>query len=266
MTALLLAAAIGALPWIASCEVRASPNPAPALAASDRMREDAASDGAGSEWFEVDWTYWASVNPDVIGWVSIPGTGVSQPIVQASAEDPDYYLDHDAYRRYNPMGCPYLDASCENGLESLNAVVCGHNWAGGRIFSDLARMSDAAYASEHATVLLQTPEERLRLEVQAVEVVNGDAPTKATSFASAAEFQAWWTQRWQASCVRLSKRASYQASDKDGIRATKEKEKPTFSETPTRILTLATCSYAHDNDRTLVYCAPSSEAELQATP
>lgn len=254
--ALLLAVA-GALAWIASCEVRANPDPSPTLAADDKAQ---GAEGAG-EWPEVDWAHWLGINPDVIGWVSVPGTNVSQPIVQASADDPDYYLDHDVYRRYNPMGCPYLDAGCASGLDSPNAVVCGHNWAGGSVFADIARMSDAAYASSHSTVLLQTPTERRRLSVQAVEVASGDSPTKATSFATVAEFQAWYRERWQASCVRLSSDPSQRSAGSEGegsdaMDATSAATDTTAAAAmPSSILTLVTCSYAHANDRTLVYGA-----------
>lgn len=41
---------------------------------------------------EVDWDYWKSVNPDVIGWVTVPGTNIDSPIVQAHSDDPEYYL------------------------------------------------------------------------------------------------------------------------------------------------------------------------------
>ena len=39
---------------------------------------------------EVDWEYWKSVNPDVIAWVTVPGTNIDSPIVQAHSDDPEY--------------------------------------------------------------------------------------------------------------------------------------------------------------------------------
>ena len=41
------------------------------------------------------------------------GTDINHPILQAHASDPDYYLHHDIYRNYNPLGALYLDAECE---------------------------------------------------------------------------------------------------------------------------------------------------------
>ncbi|MEI3232096.1 MAG: hypothetical protein V8S24_13235, partial [Gordonibacter pamelaeae] len=34
----------------------------------------------------IDWAYWTSVNPDVIGWIEVPGTSIDGPIAQAPIE------------------------------------------------------------------------------------------------------------------------------------------------------------------------------------
>ena len=36
----------------------------------------------------VDWDYWQDINPDVIGWVTNPGTTVDYPILQAHRDAP----------------------------------------------------------------------------------------------------------------------------------------------------------------------------------
>ena len=105
VTALVGAAALGL--WLFSIHDRAADvDPSPISA--DASGSDAASDGAPT----VDWEFWLSVNPDIVAWVSVPGTDIDYPVVQASADDPTFYLDHDVYRCWNPYGCPYLDAGC----------------------------------------------------------------------------------------------------------------------------------------------------------
>lgn len=219
-----------ALAWVLACEERASPAPG-----GGSSTELAAAD-AGDGFPEVDWDHWLSVNPDVVGWVTVPSTRISQPIVQAPASDPTYYLEHDVYRQYNPMGCPYLDAGCEEGLSSTNAVVFGHHWSGGRVFSDFELYGRGSFAEENRLVLLQTPSEKRRLHVQAVEVTRGSAETKVTSFPDRGAFEAWWTVRYAASQAKV-------APD------------PEDAGFPERVVTFCTCSYAHRNDRTLVYAS-----------
>ena len=90
--------------------------------------EDAASEAADDSFPIVDWAYWQGVNPDVIGWITVPGTTINSPIVQAPTDSPDFYLSHDVYGNYNIYGAIYLDAECaEAGLNSRNAVILGHH-------------------------------------------------------------------------------------------------------------------------------------------
>ena len=165
VTALVGAAALGL--WLFSIHDRAADvDPSPILA--DASGSDAASDGAPT----VDWEFWLSVNPDIVAWVSVPGTDIDYPVVQASADDPTFYLDHDVYRGWNPYGCPYLDAGCAGrGIDSPLALMFGHHMNDGSMFSAFANYSDRGFAQEHQEILLQTPERDIRLNVIAADVV-----------------------------------------------------------------------------------------------
>ena len=185
----------------------------------------------------VNWEYWKTVNPDVVGWITIPGTTVNHPIVQARADDPEYYLSHDVYGEMNYTGCPFLDAACENGgglLRSSNSVVYGHNlgWSQ-EVFGDLELFSDRAFARSHRDVLLQTPATHVLMKVQAVDVIPGWDMSKRTEFQDSADFANWWTVRFGESDVQLVPQAPKDCN----------------------ILTLCTCSYQRwASERTLVYC------------
>lgn len=231
--ALLIAIIAACAYFIYSCEERANPEPSP-TATFEVVQPD---DGFPA----VDWNYWLSVNPDVIGWVTVPGTNIDQPIVQAPKDNPTYYLKHDIYKQYNPMGVPYLDADCPNGLDSYNALIFGHHWKGGRVFSNFEKFSDYNYATEHQKILLQTPDSKRILNVQCVEVTRGSAKTKVCDFESYASFQLWYKDRFDASRVQLA------ITPGDGI-----------GSYPKQIVSFCTCSYAHKNDRTLVYAADAA--------
>lgn len=140
----------------------------------------------------VDWDYWLSVNPDIVAWVSVPGTEIDYPVVQASADDPTFYLDHDVYRSWNPYGCPYLDAGCaERGIDSPLALMFAHHMNDGSMFSAFAGYSDRGFAEAHEEILLQTPGEKIRLEVVAADVVDSDAEHKRLEFADDEELDSW---------------------------------------------------------------------------
>ena len=76
---ILLAACIGAAGLLVQSRSAATSfDPSPSLTVED------AEDGFPA----VDWEYWQDVNPDVIGWVTVPGTPIDYPIVQAHADAP----------------------------------------------------------------------------------------------------------------------------------------------------------------------------------
>lgn len=181
----------------------------------------------------VDWEYWLSVNPDIVAWVSVPGIQIDYPVVQASADDPTFYLDHDVYRKWNPYGCPYLDTGCaELGIDSPLALMFAHHMSDGTMFSAFAGYSDAEFAEAHDEILLQTPEEKIRLKVIAVDVVDSEVEYKRLEFATDEEFASWFGELLAEADVVLDEDAQA-----DSVKA------------------FCTCSYGRwsGHERTIVY-------------
>lgn len=226
VTALVGAAALGL--WLFSIHDRAADvDPSPILA--DASGSDAASDGAPT----VDWEFWLSVNPDIVAWVSVAGTEIDYPVVQARSGDPTFYLDHDVYREWNPYGCPYLDAACAGrGIDSPLALMFAHHMNDGSMFSAFASYSDAGFAAEHDEILLQTPEGNARLRVVAVDVVDSNVEHKRLDFATDEELSSWLDELLGRADVALV----------DGARTDSVKA-------------FCTCSYGRWNghERTIVY-------------
>lgn len=234
---LLLTAAAGILFLFLHFQQAANPSPSPNGVAVETAVED-----AQNPFPVVDWNYWQSVNPDVIGWVTIPGTDVNHPIVQAHADAPDFYLKHDVYKDYNPLGAIYLDADCEElGLSSRNAVILGHHVkgaAGFSGFSAIASYKDAGFAKEHATVLIQTPTAQMEYTVRFSQIVKGWEPLKRTAFEGDADFQNWYDScRSEAAMVLDAETEANQT------------------------ISLVSCSYNYWawNERTVVVASPMQE-------
>ena len=183
----------------------------------------------------IDWDYWSSVNPDVVGWITIPGTLIDHPIVAAGKQDAGFYLSHDVFGRPNPYGAVFLDASCPLGLDSENAVVLAHHMDDGTMFADVARYSDESFARAHRSVLLQTPEWKRAVNVRAAEVTGGWEPVKQTVFETRARFESYVAERLSACSMKLDDYAQ--------------------TAPPKRMLMLVSCSYnlCPDNERTIAY-------------
>ena len=51
-------------------------------------------------------------NEDCIGYLEVPGTTISYPVMQ-TRDNPDFYLNHDFNKNYSFYGTPYLSAYCD---------------------------------------------------------------------------------------------------------------------------------------------------------
>lgn len=224
-TALVAAAVLGL--WLSGIHERAADVEPSPFSGNEVERES--PDGFPT----VDWGYWLSVNPDIVAWVSVAGTEIDYPVVQARSGDPTFYLDHDVYREWNPYGCPYLDAACAGrGIDSPLALMFAHHMNDGSMFSAFASYSDAGFAAEHDEILLQTPEGNARLRVVAVDVVDSNVEHKRLDFATDEELSSWLDELLGRADVALV----------DGARTDSVKA-------------FCTCSYGRWNghERTIVY-------------
>lgn len=177
------------------CYRAANPSTAPFIARIAQDKKNEPSTPELSEFPEVDWSYWQEVNPDVIGWITVPGTEINHPVLQGPKDEPDFYLTHDAFKNYNPLGALYLDAECAtDGLNSRNAVILGHHWEGivTGCFTVISSYNNQEYAESHKTILIQTPRLRTVYEVRFVSVIPGWKPLKRTSFTDNNDFAQWY--------------------------------------------------------------------------
>ena len=110
-------------------------------------------------------------NPDTIGWIHIPDTKISYPIVQGT--DNDFYLKHDFNGEASVAGSIYLDYESEGDFEGRNNILYGHNMKNGSMFKDIVRYKDPSYFKEHQYFSIYTPEREIRLK--AVSCYYGEA-------------------------------------------------------------------------------------------
>lgn len=108
-------------------------------------------------------------NSDVIGYLEIPDTTISYPVIQTK-DNPDFYLTHDFDKNYSFYGTPYLSAYCD--LEkSDNLIIYGHNINGGRMFGALTQYKSEKFYKKHKYVYFTTAKKD-KYEIFAVISVN----------------------------------------------------------------------------------------------
>lgn len=80
-----------------------------------------------------------SQNSDCIGWLCIPDTQLSYPVMH-TPDNPQKYLRRSFYGEYSQSGVPFLDWRCN--LQSDHLIVYGHNMKNGTMFSSLRNYTE----------------------------------------------------------------------------------------------------------------------------
>ena len=77
------------------------------------------------------------INPDIVGWISLPFSTLSYPVVQTS--DNFKYLNTSFEGKHSNAGTPFADKSNDMQNLDFNTIIHGHNMGAGRtdMFSPL---------------------------------------------------------------------------------------------------------------------------------
>ena len=82
-----------------------------------------------------------AMNPDVVGWLQVPGTVVNYPVFQT--DNNEYYLDHAPDRSDSIGGSVFLDyENSAPGMVDAQTIVYGHHMRNGSQFKQIADMDD----------------------------------------------------------------------------------------------------------------------------
>ena len=137
----------------------------------------------------IDLAALRQVNPDVIGWIYIPDTGIHFPLLQG--EDNSYYLDHSWDGRSNVLGSVFLECRNDPALTDFNTIIYGHNIAGGEMFAPLHNYASDDYRRSHPYIYLVTDQGIFRYEIFASYLADVDSPTYGLSFHQSATREAF---------------------------------------------------------------------------
>lgn len=107
-------------------------------------------------------------NSDFAGWITIAGTEIDYPVMQAVPESSDFYLKHNFDGAEDINGSLFLDS--RNSLEDPddNMIIYGHNMKSGMMFGGLKLYLDKEYWKEHKTITFNTIYEKAEYEIIAV--------------------------------------------------------------------------------------------------
>ena len=137
----------------------------------------------------MDFTALREVNSDVLGWILIPDTVVSYPLLQGS--DNDYYLRRTWKKWSSAVGSIFLEAQNSPALTDFNTIIYGHNMNNGSMFGTLKKYKSQDYFRKHPYVYLTTDAGSARCEIFAAYEVSTDGDTYRLGFADDNDRQAF---------------------------------------------------------------------------
>ncbi len=112
----------------------------------------------------LDFDVLKEYNEDVIGYILIPGTEISYPILQS--EDNAYYLHHNMDGSKGYPGCIYAENYNAATLDDPLTILYGHNMRNNSMFGTLDEFRNEAHRQEHPYIIVYLPG-----EVRVYEVV-----------------------------------------------------------------------------------------------
>ena len=103
-------------------------------------------------------------NPDLAGWLTIPGTRIDYPVMY-SPDEPERYLHANFEVSYSFAGLPFIDAACDP--ESGNRIVYAHNMLDGSMFRTLLKYQQKDFWQRNPVISFNTLYEEQEYEVVA---------------------------------------------------------------------------------------------------
>ena len=125
----------------------------------------------------IDFDALKKINPDVVSWITIPGTNIDYPLLQG--KDNNQYLHKDMEGRDSAAGAIFLDHGDKADLSSLHNIIYGHHMKNGSMFAALEKYTSEEFYREHPEILFDTLEETGRYQVAAVFKIPGAQITEA---------------------------------------------------------------------------------------
>lgn len=181
-----------------------------------------------------DWNGLLQTNPDTVGWLSVRGTSIDTPIVQdkTSQQDTstqDRYLDHGFEGTPSWKGWPYLDKRCD--VDSRHLLNFGHTIeASAEGFSTISLTWKESRFDAVGEARWETP------DGEPVSFLPYCALKVPASYQEIQTFQFNQEADWTSWLERIRVDSLIQREDAHGM-------------TPSRILSLATCSSALPGER-----------------
>lgn len=186
----------------------------------------------------IDWDSLNAINSDVVGWIYVPDTVISYPVVWKENDD-SYYLKHNFNNRSTQFGaeygCIFLSGSNKNDFSDNTNFIFGHNMANGAVFGVFSdEQGNSDWFNAHRSIFVFTPSGNYKLTTYAQNKVPSTATDIVyTSFGNTDQLRNYAQERINNSIVNA-----------DNVKKVTDMKK---------LFSFSTCSAPDDNMRILTF-------------
>jgi len=137
----------------------------------------------------MDFAALREVNDDVLGWILIPGTAVSYPLVQG--EDNSYYLNHTWKMWRSSVGSIFMECRNSADLSDYHTIIYGHRMINGSMFASLKNYKKQSYWEKHPCVYITDDNGTHKYDIFAAYEADVESATYCINFSDDTSRQAF---------------------------------------------------------------------------
>lgn len=138
----------------------------------------------------IDFAGLQQINPEIVGWIYVPGTQIDYPICLGS--DNNYYLTHSFRRSQNALGAIFAPAETSDDLGDAHTILYGHNMRSGKMFGELSNYESSEFRDRYPYVYIYTPDQSYTCTVYAAYRTRYDSAVYTIGYETGTEvFREW---------------------------------------------------------------------------
>lgn len=136
---------------------------------------------------QFDWDALKEINPDIIAWITVPGTDIDCPVLKCPSEN--YYLNHDYTGAYNSIGAVFIQPDASEDFSDQHTVIYAHNIS--QMFGTLHRYEDADFFHTYTKVYVYQPERTIQAGIYSTYDCIDTTETYIQSFETEDDWISW---------------------------------------------------------------------------
>lgn len=128
------------------------------------LQSDVKTEETGDEDPGIDWEKLKKINPDIVGWIKVPGTRIDYPVLRGSRWNEYLHKDYKGESSY--AGSIFIQPGAS--FEDKHLILYGHNMRTRSMFGSLHEFESEDFYKKYNKIYLYQPEKVMKYTVYSV--------------------------------------------------------------------------------------------------